>query len=260
MPRDYERAISFLENRTDYERFRSIPRDRIGENLPRLARFVDALGLRSRSKVVHIAGTKGKGTTALFLEKIFRDEGARTGLFTSPHLFAWEERFALGGSPCTPGDLAETLLELEERLAAFDAADPDAIPFTTFELSVAAALLLFEKKGCDLILLEAGLGGRTDATNICRPDLAILTSLGYEHQEVLGNSLAEIAAEKGGIVKPGVPVISGIGIDRDRRPSAAELSALPDFLRDKTVTRQAVEEAMAAVRRIAADRGAHHRI
>ena len=166
MPRDHERAINFLENRTNYERLRSIPRDRLGENLSRLARFIDTFGLRPRSKIVHIAGTKGKGTTALFLEKIFRDEGARTGLFTSPHLFAWEERFSVGGAPCAPGDLTETLLELEERLAAFDASEPDAIPFTTFELSVAAAFLLFAKKECDVILLEAGLGGRTSADPI----------------------------------------------------------------------------------------------
>ena len=256
MPRDHERAINFLENRTNYERLRSIPRDRLGENLSRLARFIDTFGLRPRSKIVHIAGTKGKGTTALFLEKIFRDEGARTGLFTSPHLFAWEERFSVGGAPCAPGDLTETLLELEERLAAFDASEPDAIPFTTFELSVAAAFLLFAKKECDVILLEAGLGGRTDATNVCRPDLVILTSLGYEHQDILGNSLAEIAAEKGGVIKPRIPVVSGIGIDRNRRPTAAELSKLPDFLREKTVTRQAVEEAMTTVRRIADRRDA----
>ena len=256
MPRDYQRAIDFLENRTNYERFRQIPYDRMGENLPRLARFVGTLPLSRRAKTIHLAGTKGKGTTALFLEKIFRDRGARTGLFTSPHLFAWEERFAVGGVPCAADDLAETLLELEERLAAFEKNDPGGIPFTAFELSTAAALLLFEKKECDLILLETGLGGRRDATNICRPDLVVLTSLGYEHQRQLGSSLAEIAAEKGGIIKPRVPVVSGIGIDRDRLPPSSALGALPVFLREKTVTREAISGALSVIRRIAFDLGA----
>ena len=256
MTRDYDRAINFLENRTNYERFRSIPYDRMGKNLAHLTRFVDSMGIRPRAKVVHIAGTKGKGTTALFLEKIFRDEGARTGLFTSPHLFAWEERFAVGGTPCQADDLAETLIELQERLAAFEKDEPNELPLTTFELSVAAAFLLFEKKECDLILLETGLGGRDDATNICRPDLVVLTSLGYEHQKQLGCSLTEIAAKKGGIIKPHVPVISGIGIDRGDLPPASALAAFPEFLRWKTVTREAINDALSVIRRIAADRNA----
>ena len=256
MTRNYERGIAFLENRTNYERFRSIPYGRMGENLSRLSRFVDSLPLRRRARTVHIAGTKGKGTVALFLEKIFRDEGVRTGLFTSPHLFAWEERFALNGFPCSPDDLAETLLELEERLAAFERTEPGGPPLTVFELSVAAALLLFDRKECGLILLETGLGGQNDATNICSPDLTVLTSLGYEHQAQLGRSLAEIAAEKGGIIKPNVPVLSGIGIGLDLLPPEPTLVSLPEFLREKTVTREAMSRALSVIRRIAADRGA----
>ncbi len=256
MKLNYEQAVRFLENRTNYERSVSIPYRLMGNNLRRLARFIDFLALPRRALVVHLAGTKGKGSVALLLEKILRDQGYRTGLFTSPHLLAWEERFALNGHPCTAGEFAETVSVLKERLAAFEKTDPDAPPFTTFELTFAAALLLFEVKKCDLVVLETGLGGRIDATNVCRPDLTVLTSLGYEHQKQLGQTLAEIAAEKGGIIKPHVPVLSGVGIDLDLLPAESGLERIPGFLRERTVTREAVQEGLGVIRRIAAEKNA----
>ena len=253
---EYERALRFLEERTDYERMVSIPYSEMGRNLARLKRFAAFLDLLRGAPTVHVAGTKGKGSTALLLEKCLRGRGYRTGLFTSPHLFRWEERFALGGKPCAPGDLAETLLEIERRLNAFEKEDPGEIPFSSFELSVAAALLLFKKKNVDFIILETGLGGRIDATNICSPDLCILTSLGYEHQAQLGSTLAEIAAEKGGIIKPHVPVVSGIGLGLENLPSETGRAPLPAFLKATTVTAGALREGIAVIRKIAAEKDA----
>ena len=253
---EYERALRFLEDRTDYERMVSIPYREMGRNLDRLRRFAAFLGVAHSAPTVHIAGTKGKGSTAILLEKCLRSRGYRTGLFTSPHLFRWEERFALGGKPCPPGDLARTLLEIERRLAAFEKEEPGEIPFTSFELSAAAALLLFKEKNADFIILETGLGGRIDATNICSPDLCILTSLGCEHQAQLGTTLAEIAAEKGGIIKPHVPVVSGIGLGLENLPSETDRAALPAFLRESTVTADALREGIGVIRKIAAEKEA----
>lgn len=253
---EYARALRFLEDRTDYERMVSIPYREMGRNLDRLKRFAAFLGAAHSAPTVHIAGTKGKGSTALLLEKCLRSRGYRTGLFTSPHLFRYEERFALGGKPCAPGSLARTLLEIEQRLNEFEKEEPGETPFSSFELSVAAALLLFKKEGVDFIILETGLGGRIDATNICSPDLCILTSLGYEHQAQLGATLAEIAAEKGGIIKPHVPVVSGIGLGLENLPSETDRAALPGFLRESTVTAGALREGIGVIRKIAAEKDA----
>jgi dihydrofolate synthase/folylpolyglutamate synthase len=248
---NYESTIRFLEDRTNYERVLSIPYDRMAENLDRLGRFATFLRIPRRARVVRIAGTKGKGSTALILEKMIRDQGYRTGLFTSPHLFRWEERFALDGVPCTAAELAGALSVIKEQLDAFDKLDPGTTTFTTFELTVVTALFLFEKKKCDFILWETGLGGRYDATAICAPDLCILTSLGYEHQKQLGETLVEIAAEKGGIIKPHIPVISGVGIGLESLPPEETLASLPKYLRKRTVTRRSLQEGLNVIREIA---------
>ena len=253
---EYRQALRFLENRTDYERMVSIPYGEMGQNLGRLKRFAAFLGISRRVPTIHIAGTKGKGSTALFLEKGLRCCGYRTGLFTSPHLCHYEERFALDGVPCSPGDFAKTLLEIERRLHDFDKADPCKTPFSRFELSVIAALLLFEEKKADFIILETGLGGRIDATNICSPSLCVLTSLGYEHQAQLGKTLAEIAAEKGGIIKPRVPVVSGIGLGFENLPSEKEIADLPEFLKEQTVTAETLRAGIEVIRKMAAEKEA----
>lgn len=253
---DYAEAIRFLEERTNYERALSIPYREMGRNLETLRRFTDSLDLPLDStRVIHIAGTKGKGSTALMIEAILRGAGYRTGLFTSPHLFRLEERFAVNGVPAESGDLAEALLFLKERLRAFEAKEGET-GLTSFELSVPAAYRIFTRKKADFIILETGLGGRIDATNICNPVLTVLTSIGYEHQKQLGKSLAEIAYEKAGIIKPGVPVVSGIGAPIPELPTDAEMAEQPPFLRRTAVTQETLRAALRAACRAAEEKGA----
>ncbi|MCF7687123.1 MAG: bifunctional folylpolyglutamate synthase/dihydrofolate synthase [Cephaloticoccus sp.] len=166
--------------------------------------------------LVHVAGTNGKGSVVAMLEAILHAAGWRTGMYTSPHLVKLGERVQVDRHLLSPDEITAYVAELRpvaERLAR---GGPDDHP-SYFEFMTAMALLQFRRKGCDIGLLEVGLGGRLDATNIVSPLLSIITSIGMDHCEMLGNSFAEIAAEKAGIIKPGRPVIMG------RMPPEAEV-------------------------------------
>lgn len=157
--------------------------------------------------LIHIAGTKGKGSTAAMVAAILTAAGLRTGLYTSPHLHRLEERFQVDGRSCS----SEQLIALVDRLQIAN----ECVERTTgspsfFELTTATALLHFDTEKCDAIVLEVGLGGRLDSTNVCSPSVVAITSIGLDHQHVLGNTLVEIAAEKAGILKEAVPVVSGV--------------------------------------------------
>ena len=156
----------------------------------------------------HIAGTNGKGSTSAMIEAIQRAHGRRTGLYTSPHLVAIGERIQVDRAPLS--DVAVVLLaeRLRPHYEAIRAEDPENAP-TFFELITAAALLEFAGRKVDVAVLETGLGGRLDATNVCAPEVCVITSIGLDHQEYLGPTLAAIAAEKAGILKPGVPCVVG---------------------------------------------------
>lgn len=186
-----------------------------------MSELLEALGLErylyssSSSKppvpLVHIAGTKGKGSVAAMVAAILNASGLRTGLYTSPHLHRLEERFRVDGKACPPEHLVKLVQELRQamRSATGDSfASKDGPSF--FELTTALALLHFERSECQAIVLEVGLGGRLDSTNVCAPSISVVTSIGLDHQHVLGNDLTQIAAEKAGIIKMGVPVISGV--------------------------------------------------
>jgi len=149
---------------------------------------------------VHVAGTNGKGSVSLLLSEICRHSGYRVGLYTSPHLHDFNERIRINGDPLPELELAE-LLEEVRRAAA-------GIPVTFFEAATALALLAFRRLGVDIAVIETGMGGRLDATNVVRPKLCCITPVGLDHQEHLGETLAAIAAEKAGIIKSGVPVVS----------------------------------------------------
>lgn len=151
-------------------------------------------------RIVHIAGTNGKGSTAAALANIFHAAGLSAGLYTSPHLQGFTERIRIDLRPIDVaelGGLIEELRPLAERLRA-----------TFFELSTALALLSFQRQGVKWAILETGMGGRLDATNLVEPELCLLTPIAFDHAVHLGNDLAAIAAEKAGILKPGVPLIS----------------------------------------------------
>jgi dihydrofolate synthase/folylpolyglutamate synthase len=162
-------------------------------------------------RIVHVAGSKGKGSTSAMLAAILRRAGYRTGLYTSPHLCRVEERIQVDGAPISADELAVLVEDLRPAVEALDAQRPaGAAGVTFFEIATALGLLHFVRRRVEAAVLEVGLGGRFDATNLCRPLVAVLTSISYDHQQQLGNTLASIAREKAGIVKPGRPAVSGV--------------------------------------------------
>ncbi len=174
--------------------------------LTRIHRLLDRLGRPERDlPVVLVAGTKGKGSTAAMLDAILRAAGRRTGLYTKPHLVDYRERIRVNGAMIGSDELADLVAEARPHVEA-GAADPEGVP-TYFDVSVALALLSFRRRAVDLAILEVGLGGRLDATNAAAPLLSVITPISYDHMEVLGRTLAAIAREKGGIMRPGRPVV-----------------------------------------------------
>ena len=178
--------------------------------LDRMRAFVDEAGLHSTlggRNYVHIAGTNGKGTTTAFVESILRHQGLSTGAFFSPYVVDYRERIQVGGRMIGTDELAA----LAERLipVADAMANTPLGGASKFEVETALGLAFWEAKRCDWVALEVGLGGRLDATNVVEPKVCVVTSIGLDHTSLLGTTLGEIAREKAGIVKPGVPVVLG---------------------------------------------------
>jgi len=181
--------------------------------------------------IVHVAGTKGKGSTAALIGSILHSAGYEVGLFSSPHLENIEERFAINGLPCSTDELVDLVDRLRPVVLAMDqeadqevdtSVDSSLSP-TYFELTTAIALMYFAQQKVDVAVLEVGLGGRLDSTNVCQPAVTVITSISLDHTKQLGNTLAEIAAEKAGIIKPGVPVLCG-PLDNEPRQVIAEIA------------------------------------
>ena len=161
-----------------------------------------ALGGADAPRFIHVAGTNGKGSTCALIESMCRAAGRRTGLYTSPHLVSLRERFRLNGECISEPELCEALHRIRKLVS-----DWEPHP-TFFEIVTALGLEWFQRKGAECVVLETGLGGRLDATNVVTPVVSVLTPIGLDHQQYLGESLREIALEKAGIVKPGVPAVS----------------------------------------------------
>lgn len=173
------------------------------ENTRRLAAL--AGNPQERLRFIHVAGTNGKGSTCAMLESIYRTAGLRVGLFTSPHLVRFSERIQVNRQPIHD----EQVVELVEKMKVLlDQFPRDHRP-TFFEVVTVMALQYFADQKCDLVVWETGLGGRLDATNIVTPLASVITNVQMDHQQYLGNTIAKIAAEKAGIIKPGVPVVTG---------------------------------------------------
>src|SRR5712671_7352682 len=188
---------------------------RIDLSLDRMWRILDALGHPERRlpPVIHVAGTNGKGSTVAFMRAMLEAAGKSVHVYTSPNLVRINERFRLGrpGGGVLVGDD-----ELAAALADCERLNGDA-PITVFEIETAAALLLFSRHPADMLLLEVGLGGRLDATNVVeRPVATVITSVSLDHVEYLGDSIVKIAAEKAGILKPGVPAVIAPQTDEAR--------------------------------------------
>jgi dihydrofolate synthase/folylpolyglutamate synthase len=184
--------------------------------IDRMHRLVEALGHPERGyPVVHVAGTNGKGSVSAMLESIFRAAGCRTGLYTSPHLVKLGERVQIDRRILSEAEIVAYTQELMPVAQKLAAAGPDEHP-TFFEFMTAMAFLQFARRKVDGAIVEVGLGGRLDGTNVVQPEVAVITSIGLDHLEQLGDNVARIAREKAGIIKDGCPVVFG------RLPAEAE--------------------------------------
>lgn len=209
---DYPSALAFLLGRVNYERTTNIPYRSAEFKLDRMRRLLALLGDPHLGlKAVHIAGTKGKGSTAAMIASVLTTAGLRTGLYTSPHLTRTEERMSIDGVDCPTESFVALAAELEQAIERLERdADPEMAGATFFEVTTAMAFLHFARAGVAAAVLEVGLGGRLDSTNVCNPEVCVITSISFDHMRQLGYTLAAIAGEKAGIIKPGVPVVSGV--------------------------------------------------
>lgn len=201
------KANSAIDKIHEFQRFGSI----LG--LERMNSLLKLLGNpQDELKIIHVAGTNGKGSTCRYIYSVLQASGYRTGLYTSPFLEFFNERIELDGKYISDDDLAEytdRVLKCAEKMVARGEQSP-----TEFEVITAIAFLYFKEKGCDFAVMEVGLGGRGDSTNVCKsPLISVITSISYDHTDRLGNTLAEIAAEKAGIIKEGCPVVTSAEAD-----------------------------------------------
>ncbi len=206
--RDVKEAGDWLEGLINVEKRPDIAHARLGLGpiqalLERLDNPHDGL------RFIHIAGSKGKGSTALLAEAVLEAAGVRVGTFTSPHLERWTERVRIGGREVDGPPLAAAVERVRPHVEAMRDRDPSQPP-TFFDATTAAALVCFREAGVELAILEVGLGGRLDSTNVVTPVVACITSIELEHTETLGDSLAAIAGEKAGILKPAVAAVIGV--------------------------------------------------
>jgi dihydrofolate synthase/folylpolyglutamate synthase len=155
-------------------------------------------------KCVHVAGTNGKGSVCAMIESVLRASGFKTGLYTSPHLFCFNERFRISGREIADAELEQLIADVEAAAQSLTTRPP-----TFFEISTAMAFEYFKREKVDYAVIETGMGGRWDATNVIQPVLSVITRIDFDHQEYLGSDIEKIAWEKAGIIKSGVPVICG---------------------------------------------------
>jgi len=212
---DYSEALSYIH---------SLPRFSDKPGLERLRRLLEQVGNpQDQTKHVHVAGTNGKGSVTAIVAAILTAAGYKTGMYTSPHLQHFSERILVNGRPLDPEDLTRLLeglrmLNEHGRLTSGES-------LIEFEMITALAFMHYASVGCDIVSLEVGLGGRYDATNVIKPPLAAaISSIGHDHTEILGSTLAEIAREKAGIIKPGTMVVSAVR-PPEARAVIAEITA-----------------------------------
>ena len=198
----YNQALDYLYSFVDYSLKHISELAKADFNLDRMFVLMEELGEpQKKYPIIHVAGTKGKGSVAALCAAALQAAGYKTGLYTSPHLWDYVERIQINAGPISHEQLVELVEEVKPAVAK--------IPkLTTFEITTAIGLLAFAKSDVNAAVVEVGLGGRLDATNIVSPNVSVITSLSYDHMAVLGNTLAAIAGEKAGIIKRGIPVVS----------------------------------------------------
>ena len=216
---NYRQAVSYLLSLVDHERQApSLPRQKRIYDLQRIAAFLARLGSpHLLARTVHIAGTKGKGSTAAMVNSILGVAGYRTGFYSSPHLHTFRERIRLGGEPVSEDVFTGLVAKLAPAAAELER-ETDLGPVTLFEFMTAMAFQCFADEKVDFQTIEVGLGGRLDATNVVEPEVCAITSVSLDHMAILGDTVEEIAADKAGIIKPGIPVVVA-----PQRPGALEV-------------------------------------
>jgi dihydrofolate synthase / folylpolyglutamate synthase len=182
---------------------------------PDLARFASFMrqhgNLQDKFASIHVAGTNGKGSTVAIVESVLRTAGLRTGRFIGPHLLRWNERFHVNGQPVGDDEFAALCTILREHSEAFGREHPQYGSLTWFEFLTAVGFFWFAQSEVEVAVVEVGLGGRWDSTNVLSNPLATaITTIDYDHMHILGSTLGEIAGEKAGIIKPGVPVVTAV--------------------------------------------------
>jgi dihydrofolate synthase/folylpolyglutamate synthase len=222
---NYQEALEYLLRFADYER---LPRSGIVWDLKRIERLLARLDdPQNYAKSVHVAGTKGKGSTSAMIASILKEAGYKVGLYTSPHLLSYTERIQYDGKPISESDWAKLTESIRPHVEEENRRG-DLGELTTFEIFTAMAFLHFRQVKTDWQVVEVGLGGRLDATNVVRPEVCVMTSISYDHMDVLGDTLAKIAREKSGIIKPGADVVSS-----PQNPEAMEV--IEEVCREKGV-------------------------
>lgn len=198
----YNKALDYLYSFVDYSLKHSSELAKAEFNLDRMFALMEELGdPQAEYPIIHVAGTKGKGSVSALCASGLKFAGYKVGLYTSPHLLDYVERIQVDGEPISHEQMIELVEEIKPAVAR--------IPkLTTFEITTALGLLAFARNDVTAAVVEVGLGGRLDATNIVTPRVSVITSLSYDHMAVLGDTLARIAGEKAGIIKEGVPVVS----------------------------------------------------
>lgn len=204
---NYQEALAYLYSLSDFERGGQYTRNP-AENIPREAWLLEHLGTPQQDyPCTLIAGTKGKGSTASLIERVLREAGLRTGLYTQPDLHTFRERIRVNGQLISEQEMAALLTEMRVVVEQLSAQHRFG-PFITYELATALALLYFSRQHIQHAVLEVGLGGRLDATNVTHPLVSVITSISYDHMQILGDTLTKIAGEKAGIIKPKGTVVT----------------------------------------------------
>jgi len=206
----YNQALDYLYSFVDYSLKKSSELAKADFNLERMRALMALLGNpEQKYPSLHVAGTKGKGSTSALMASALTAAGYKTGLYSSPHLQDYVERIQIDGRPISHVQLVDLVEQVKPHVAA--------VPkLTTFEITTAIGFLHFAQQKVDAAVIEVGLGGRLDATNVITPCVSVITSLSYDHMAVLGNTLTLIAGEKAGILKPGIPVVSSPQKDEAR--------------------------------------------
>ena len=207
----YQQTLDYLYSFVDFSLAHAVQYSAERFNLERMRAFVHALGdPHLQYPVIHIAGTKGKGSVAVLCASVLQAAGYKVGLYTSPHLDDYAERIQINGQMISH----EQLIERVEALKPVIATIPE---ITTFEITTGLAFDWFARQGVTAAMIEVGMGGRLDATNVVDPLVSVITSISYDHTQILGDTLTEIAYEKAGIIKPGVPVVLYPQVDEARQ-------------------------------------------